>query len=91
MWRARWIQEGQRLRCPYRGMGCGQFRERRRCVPTLGTVIGSYKSGVTRRIREVYQQPELRLLQGRYHDHIIRSEVDLNRIREYILTNPARW
>lgn len=60
-------------------------------VPMLGTVIGSYKSGVTRRIREVYQEPELRLWQGRYHDHIIRSEVDLNRIREYVANNPARW
>lgn len=60
-------------------------------VPTLGTVIGSYKSGVTRRIREMQKQPDLRVWQARYHDHIIRNETDLNRIREYTVNNPARW
>jgi len=60
-------------------------------VPTLGTVIGSYKSGVTRRIREAQDEPELQVWQGRYHDHIIRSEAALNRFREYIMYNPARW
>ncbi|MEO8608624.1 MAG: transposase [Chloroflexota bacterium] len=29
--------------------------------------------------------------QRSYHDHIIRNEPDLNRIREYIENNPARW
>ena len=60
-------------------------------VPTLGTVIGSYKSGVTRRIREDYQEAELHVWQRSYHDHIIRNEADLNRIREYVLYNPERW
>jgi REP element-mobilizing transposase RayT len=60
-------------------------------VPTLGTVIGSYKSGVTRRIREAQNDPDLRVWQSRYHDHIIRTETALNHIREYIMYNPARW
>ncbi len=29
--------------------------------------------------------------QRNYHDHIIRDEGDLNAIRAYIDTNPARW
>jgi len=29
--------------------------------------------------------------QPRFHDHIIRGETDLNRIREYIINNPAKW
>lgn len=32
-----------------------------------------------------------KLWQGRYQDHIIRNDADLNRIQEYVLTNPARW
>lgn len=63
-------------------------------VPTkarLGTVIGSYKSAVTRTIHETTQIPDFRVWQSRYYDHIIRSEADLNRIREYVTTNPARW
>ena len=29
--------------------------------------------------------------QRNYHEHIIRNEKSLNRIREYILDNPLRW
>jgi hypothetical protein len=32
-----------------------------------------------------------RLWQRNYYEHIIRNEKSLNRIREYILTNPMRW
>ena len=29
--------------------------------------------------------------QSRFYDHIIRSEQELNRIREYIINNPIKW
>jgi len=29
--------------------------------------------------------------QRNYYEHIIRDGEDLNRIREYIINNPARW
>ena len=32
-----------------------------------------------------------RLWQRNYYEHIIRDEQSLNRIRQYILDNPARW
>jgi REP element-mobilizing transposase RayT len=32
-----------------------------------------------------------RLWQRNYHEHIIRDEADLYRIRRYIATNPLRW
>ena len=32
-----------------------------------------------------------RLWQRNYFEHIIRNEESLNRIRQYILENPARW
>jgi len=31
------------------------------------------------------------LWQRNYWEHIVRSEADLDRIREYIENNPARW
>ncbi len=73
------------------------------CVPTneppkphveagsLGAIVRSYKSAVTRQIRQATQQPDFIVWHGRYHDHIIRNEADLNRIREYIQNNPAHW
>ena len=32
-----------------------------------------------------------RLWQRNYYEHVIRDEDDLNRIRQYILDNPACW
>ena len=32
-----------------------------------------------------------KLWQRNYYEHIIRNEDELNRIREYIMNNPARW
>ncbi|MGF1613691.1 MAG: transposase, partial [Gammaproteobacteria bacterium] len=32
-----------------------------------------------------------RVWQRNYYDHIIRNDESLNRIRQYILDNPARW
>ena len=32
-----------------------------------------------------------KLWQPRYHDHIIRSTAEFNRIKKYILANPANW
>lgn len=29
--------------------------------------------------------------QPNYHDHIIRDEDELNRIRQYIVDNPLQW
>ena len=56
----------------------------------LGRVINAYKGAVTSRIRK-QQNAELVVWQTRYHDHIIRNEGSLNRIREYVQHNPALW
>jgi REP element-mobilizing transposase RayT len=45
-----------------------------------------------RGVKECQWQPYTgKLWQRSYHDHIIRHEADLNRIREYVLHNPERW
>lgn len=58
---------------------------------SLGAIIGSYKSAVTHAIREYENSPKLPIWQRSFHDHIIRNETSLNKLREYIQTNPARW
>jgi REP element-mobilizing transposase RayT len=56
----------------------------RRGRETLSAVVGSFKARVTRRLRRsVWQRG--------FYDHVIRDEADLERVREYIETNPARW
>ncbi len=58
-------------------------------VGSLGAIVRSYKSAVTRWAR-MNHQPFFDW-QARFFDHIIRDEKGLNKIRDYIATNPAQW
>ncbi|MBI5667542.1 MAG: transposase [Chloroflexi bacterium] len=58
---------------------------------SLATVVRTYKAAVTRQINRLLQTDHFCVWQGRYHDHIVRSEESLYQIRQYIQTNPARW
>jgi putative transposase len=60
-----------------------------RSLRGLPTVIGSYKSAVSKRIHELGVM-EFQW-QKSYHDRIIRSEDELNNIQQYILNNPVNW
>jgi len=57
----------------------------------LGTVIGSLKATSAREINRLRGTTGTRLWQRGYHEHVIRDAADLDRIREYIATNPIRW
>ena len=54
----------------------------------LGSVIRGYKAGV--KTYATTNQIEFGW-QPRFHDHIIRSEKELNNIRQYIISNPEKW
>jgi len=58
---------------------------------SLGAVVGSFKSAVTRRINEMRGTPGARVWQRSYWEHIIRDDRALNAIRRYIAENPLRW
>ncbi len=55
----------------------------------LGAIMGQFKQQVTKKIRR-NGVPGFNWL-NRFYDHIVRDEEDLNRIREYIRNNPAKW
>jgi REP element-mobilizing transposase RayT len=56
--------------------------------PSLGTLVGAFKSASTRSIRLATGIPDLRLWQRGYHDRIVRDIEELERIRRYIRNNP---
>ena len=56
---------------------------------TLSTIVGSYKSGVSRVARLSF--PGLKLWQSSFADRVIRDERDLITHGEYIQANVARW
>ncbi|MGN0978319.1 MAG: transposase [Faecousia sp.] len=55
----------------------------------LSTVIGQYKSFVSRQIHVT--EPGQRVWQTSYHDHVIRDQKGYERIWLYIDSNPANW
>jgi putative transposase len=56
---------------------------------TLSVVIRTFKAAVTTWARN--NDVEDFGWQSRFHDHIIRNEADLHRIRTYIANNPLQW
>jgi hypothetical protein len=57
----------------------------------LPEIVRAFKTFSSRRINELRGTPGLPVWQRNYYEHIIRNEDSLNRIRQYILDNPARW
>ena len=75
-----------------------QERATRRVAPTkrlvsgsLGAIIGQFKSKAAKRINAMRGAPDETVWQRGYHDHIVRNEADLHRIRTYIEYNPLQW
>jgi len=64
-------------------LGC-DGAERSRPLPTLSTVVGLYKSGVSRLAGEPIWQKS-------FYDHIIRNEESYLEIWRYIDENPLKW
>jgi REP element-mobilizing transposase RayT len=56
---------------------------------SLGCIIRGFKIGVTKWCRQ-NGHPEFQWKRN-YHDHVIRNDKDLNRIRKYIRDNPLKW
>ena len=58
---------------------------------SVGALIAGFKSVITKRINQLRSTPGMPIWQRNYYEHVIRNEASLNRIRQYILNNPARW
>ena len=58
---------------------------------SLGAFVANFKAAVTKRARGGSSNPDLHVWQRGYHDHVVRDDSDLERIRTYISTNPITW
>ena len=77
---------------------CSGAGQPRGVAPTLSLpdVVHRFKSLTTARYRrgsarEGWPPFAGRLWQRNYYEHVIRDEGEMNRVREYIVTNPADW
>jgi REP element-mobilizing transposase RayT len=66
----------------------GQKRFQNQGKNTLSSIIGSYKSVVTKNARIIHADFSW---QSRFYDHIIRNDKSFIRIEEYINNNVSNW
>lgn len=55
---------------------------------SISTIVRSYKSAVSKHAHSLIPYFAW---QERFHDHVIRTEEEFNKIQNYILTNPQNW
>ncbi len=66
----------------------GQQRFQNQGKNTVSSIIGSYKSAVTKHANRL---GFTFAWQARFYDHIIRDERSFNNISNYIINNPQKW
>lgn len=66
----------------------GQQRFQNQGKNTLSSIVGGYKSAVTKHANRLQFKFGW---QTRFHDHIIRDEKSFQTISEYIVNNPRNW
>ena len=57
----------------------------------LGRLIGAFKTAATKKVNLAQNTSNQPLWQRNYYEHVIRSEAELDLVREYIINNPLRW
>jgi len=76
-------------------MATTKHRAPARGAPTIGQIIGGFKSLCVTEWLKYIKQNNLNISgkfwQRNYYEHIIRDEQELNRIQEYIINNPKNW
>ncbi|HEX8906129.1 MAG TPA: hypothetical protein VF771_14875, partial [Longimicrobiaceae bacterium] len=60
-------------------------------APTLGAVVGSFKSAVTSRINAQRNTPGAPVWQRGFFERVLRNDDELLRARRYIVENPLKW
>jgi putative transposase len=58
---------------------------------SLSSAIGAFKSLSTNAARVAGMIADAKLWQRGFHDHVVRNDADLDRLREYIANNPLKW
>jgi REP element-mobilizing transposase RayT len=57
----------------------------------LPEIVRQFKTFSARRINKIRNMSGVPVWQRNYYEHIIRSEPELHKIREYIANNPLNW
>ena len=67
-----------------------QYRKIRRNM-VLIKILGKFKQQTSKHINIERNTPGITNWQSDFYDHIIRNNAEYNRIKNYIINNPAKW
>ena len=62
-------------------------------MPTRGlsSIVAGFKGRATRSVNRARGREGESFWQRSFYDHVVRNDADLDRVRDYIANNPARW
>ena len=58
---------------------------------SIPTIVRGFKSAVTLKIKRIRHEYNVSVWQKNYYEHIIRNDMSLQKVREYITNNPMNW
>jgi REP element-mobilizing transposase RayT len=58
---------------------------------SIPSIVRGFKSASTVGINEIRSTPGTPVWQRSYYEHVIRNEIDLEDVRQYIESNPFKW
>ena len=64
-------------------------KQRRKML--LPMIVGYLKMNSAKQINIIRKTPNFPIWQRNYYEHIIRNNIELERIRNYITRNPSKW
>ena len=67
-----------------------QYRRLRRKM-LIPMIAGKFLQQTSKQINILRNTPGAKTWQPNYHDHVIRDKQEYERIRQYIINNPAKW
>ncbi len=54
-------------------------------------IIGYFRMNIAKQVNQIRVTPGVRVWQREYYDRVIHDDAELERVRRYIVNNPARW
>jgi REP-associated tyrosine transposase len=66
--------------------GAGQGR-----APTLDRIVGAFKSITAAQVNRLLSRTGQPLWQRNYYERVIRNELELHGLQDYIIHNPLKW
>jgi REP element-mobilizing transposase RayT len=67
-----------------------QYRKQRRAM-LIPKIVGKFQMQTSKQINVLRKTPGAANWQRDYHDHVIRDKDEYDRIKKYIINNPALW